>query len=342
MPGTAMRALKLLGLLVFMVGCQMAVPAEEQIPDNTSRTLSSLREVDEHPLYTMTYYGDYEDAATVSSVPRHPQRGATGREAVHSCSTVVARNEQGEVLMGRNFDWIHRAALLLYADSSTGHASVSMVDIAYMGFENGIPDDADRAALLDAPYWPMDGMNEQGLAVSQMSVPQANLTADPERTTYGSLEIIRLLLDHAATVSEALDLLAKVNIDWEGGPTLHYLVADASGESAVIEFVGGEMVVTQEQLPWQIATNFTLYGTSPSSRGEICWRYNTAESILASAQGQISGETFLDMMAGISGDWGQAETMWTALYNLTTGEIDVVMGRDFEDVDAFSLMMAHE
>jgi hypothetical protein len=335
-------------LLILAAGCSTEPSAPPELPvgsdldadsglDDSSRTLDSLREVDEYPLYTMTFYGDYEIdgiAHTGSS-----QQLSTGMMPGHACSTIIARNERGEVLMGRNFDWIHRASLLLYTDSPTGYASVSMVDIAYMGFEDGIPADADKTPLLDTPGWPMDGMNEHGLAVSQMSVPRADLTEDPERHTYGSLEVIRLLLDDAATVSEAIDLVSEINIDWEGGPTLHYLVADASGDSAVIEFVGGEMVVTREQVPWQIATNFTLYGTSPSNRGNLCWRYGAAEEILSPANGQLSDEAFLETIASLSGDWGQSETMWTVVYNLTAGKIEVVMGRDFTDVDTFSLEM---
>ena len=334
-------AVKIIGLLCLMVlatGCLHSAPVDTPTPDDISRTLNSLQEVDDFPLYTMTYYGDYGFDDEGVAQTRGQQRLASGTAAPdHSCSTVVARNERGEVLVGRNFDWIHRAGLLLYTDSPSGYASASMVDIAYQGFENGIPADADRTPLLDTPSWPMDGMNEHGLAVSQMAVPQANLATDPEQDTYGSLEVIRLLLDHAATVSEGVDLLKGVNIDWEGGPYLHYLVADATGASAVVEFVGGEMVVTQEQVPWQIATNFTQYGTSPLHRGDLCWRYGAAEAILSPLNGQLSDEAFLEMMAGIAGDWGQAETMWTVVYNLTTGSIRVVMGREFEDVDEFAL-----
>jgi penicillin V acylase-like amidase (Ntn superfamily) len=76
-----------------------------------------------------------------------------------------------------------------------------------------------------------------GLAVGMMAVDEADSGADPAKATLGELEVIRLLLDRAANVGEALDLLESVNIDFSGGPPLHYFIADASGKSAVVEFV---------------------------------------------------------------------------------------------------------
>ena len=41
-------------------------------------------------------------------------------------------------LFGRNFDWRYSPALLLFTDrpAAGGYASVSMVDIAYLGFDD--------------------------------------------------------------------------------------------------------------------------------------------------------------------------------------------------------------
>jgi hypothetical protein len=318
-----------------------ATPTESDPADDAARTLASLREVDDFPLYVMTYYGGYgfDDYLATGLFPRHSAASAEPLRG-GACSTVLARLDNGEVVVGRNLDWIHRASLLLYADPPEGYASVSMVDIAYLGFEEGVPEGADASALLEAPYWPMDGMNEHGLAVTQMAAPFADLDVDPAAPTLGSLAVIRLLLDQARTVDEGIDLLRGINIDWEGGPPLHYMVADASGESALIEFIEGEMVIVEDALPWQVATNFNQYGTDPEVRGGICWRYGQAAGALAEPGSAPAYEDLFNIVAGIAGDWGDAETMWTVFYNLTTGRIEVVMGRDFEDVERFALPLA--
>ncbi len=146
-------------------------------------------------------------------------------------------------LYGRNFDWQYSPALLLFTDPPDGYASVSMVDMEYLGFSGqsflnltDLPLE-DIEALLQAPYLPFDGMNEHGLAIGMAAVPDGDMQADPARETRGSLGIIREMLDHARDAEEAVDILMKYNIDFEGGPPLHYLMADAKGKSVLVEFL---------------------------------------------------------------------------------------------------------
>ena len=47
---------------------------------------------------------------------------------------------------------------------------------------------------------------------------------------------VRLLLDRAATVDEALDLLARYDMHHAIGSAFHFHIADASGTSAVVEW----------------------------------------------------------------------------------------------------------
>ena len=49
--------------------------------------------------------------------------------------------------------------------------------------------------------------------------------------------MIRLVLDRAASLAEAVAIFRRTAVDFTGGPPLHYLVADATGASAVIEYV---------------------------------------------------------------------------------------------------------
>jgi len=122
-----------------------------------------------------------------------------------------------------------------------------MVDIAYLGFGGtrattltGLPL-AERQSLLDALLWPFDGMNEHGLVVGMAAVPPGQMHPDPDKETIGSLGVIRKMLDHARDVDEAVAILQNYNVDVESGPPLHYLIADPSGCSALVEFYEGEM-----------------------------------------------------------------------------------------------------
>jgi penicillin V acylase-like amidase (Ntn superfamily) len=109
----------------------------------------------------------------------------------------------------------------------------------------------ERRALLDAPSMPFDGMNEKGLAVGMAAVPPGDMPYDPWKTTLNELEVIREILDHAATVDEAIDILGSFNIDM-GEVPIHYLIASASDGSALVEFYRGEMVVFRNESPCQV------------------------------------------------------------------------------------------
>ena len=72
---------------------------------------------------------------------------------------------------------------------------------------------------------------------------------DAKKVTLDSLEIIRLLLDNATEVDEALAFFDDYNIDWGSGPPVHYLIADASGDSAVVELIDGSAWSRAARIP---------------------------------------------------------------------------------------------
>ena len=255
--------------LLLLVGCDRTSVGPEYFRDMglsqaDSRTLASLKRINDHPFYTMRYYGEYD----VWSEPEAAGPGAMipitsihGNLEPWACSCFAALSGGGDRLMGRNFDWYDHLALLLYTDPPDGYASVSMVDLYHFGYrDDRLPDIArNRLDLLDTPQLPIDGMNEMGLAIGLSAIPRATPPYVPGRTTVGDVGIIRIALDHAADVEEAIGLFGSYNIATHE-PPLHYLLADSSGHSAVIEFVEGEMIVRRNSDPWQVSTNFILTG----------------------------------------------------------------------------------
>jgi hypothetical protein len=290
--------------------------------------------VDGYPLYVMRYYGDYdlEKYARRGDRPAAPSplAQAAGRWA---CTTFTALNDGGDYTLGRNFDWYDHMALLLYTDPLDGWASVSMVDLSYLGFDPDDVSDANLSKLLRAPYWPFDGMNEHGLAVGMMAVPHAEGGIDDSKATIGSLTAIRLMLDHAKDVDEAVSLLDRYNIDFYGGPPVHYLVSDAGRESAVIEFLDNKMVVIRCDSLWQVATNFIIAGYAFDDSPSECWRYNTAYNTLAAKNGIIGSEEAMALLGGCS----QPITMWSVVYAGDSGGITVVAGRQYASPHRFTM-----
>jgi len=242
-------------------------------------TLSSLEKVDDYPPYTMLYHGPYL-ARTSSAVEQLVRMRAWVRPD-WGCSLFAALGDADNMLYGRNFDWEYSPALLLYTDPPDGYASASMVDLAYM-FETSaevqnlteLPP-TERIALLETPAWPFDGVNEMGLVVGMAAVPaDGNMQIDPEKETIYSLPMIREMLDHAANVEQAVALLESYNIIF-GGPPLHFLLADSTGHSALVEFYQGEMVVTYNEQPWQMATNFLCAPEGGCNKGKCQHLYGS-------------------------------------------------------------------
>jgi hypothetical protein len=303
------------------------------------RTLASFRKVDDFPLYTISYYGDYdlEDYLQEGLWTGHQSQSQGTRDG-QACTCFAALNENGDFIFGRNFDWHTVSALLLFTNPPDGYASVSMVDITYFGYGTEEPSWIDRIRLLDAPYWPFDGMNERGLTVGMMAVPHAKASDDPQKVTVGSLLAIRLMLDYAKDVDEAISLLRSYNVDFAGGPPVHYLISDSSGGSAVVEFIDGEMSIIRSSEPWQVATNFVISGVSPGDAKASCRRYREAYETLEQVEGHISREDAMALLEYVS----QSHTKWSIVYDLTSGDIQVAMGRKYNEVKTFQLELKDE
>jgi hypothetical protein len=306
-----------------------AVNAENEIA-----TLSSLEQVDDYPLYTMRYYGEYDFRRTAQL----PVEKTAVSKPNWACALFTVLLDDDHLLYGRNFDFDFSPALLAFTDPPDGYASVSMVDMAYLDLREEAVSNLtelpleDREGLLDAPLIPFDGMNEHGLAVGMAAVSPGDMKADPAKETFGSLGIIREMLDHARDVDEAVAILESHNIDFTDGPPLHYLIADADRKSVLVEFYRGKMYIIENEQPWHLATNFLLSSVEDPQDGN-CWRYDTINTRLNEAQGMLDTESAMDLLREVSQDI----TQWSLVYQMARGEVSVAMGRDYAQVHTFRI-----
>jgi linear amide C-N hydrolase (choloylglycine hydrolase family) len=300
---------------------------------NPARSLLSFHKMDDHPLYTMHLYNNFEQYDQLQEQHAQPPT-IQHAESSWACSVFNAADLDGARLLGRNFDWNHSPALLLFNHPREGYDSVTMVDISYLGFDLRDPGLIKRSQALNAVHIPFDGMNEAGLAVGMNAISHAEGRLDPKNPTIGSLAPIRLVLDHAASVEEALALLQNYNIDFWGETPIHYLIADASGRSVIIEYIDNQMRVLEPETPgWQVSTNFLLSEHAASQWPQLCHRYRIADETLAQNDGRLDADSAMSLLEDVS----QGSTRWSVIYHMNTGEIDLVMGRDYEDVLHFEL-----
>ncbi len=331
----------------------MSVPRGSQTPDE-QKTLGSLEVVNDHPLYQMTFYGDY---------PRYLQMKkrfywAMGFPEPH-CTSFAALNPEGHTILGYNNDMFSpQPILLLFTHPTDGYASISISDIggSVPGFTKSrtpFDSDFDRSLLLYAPYSTQTGMNEMGLAVSTMNDPQGSWKIDPEKDTVGAAEARRLILDHARDVEDAISLLSQRNVSYVGTSVSHLLIADRLGHSAILEWVDGEMKVTRNQQPWQVSTNFRVYGADEIIKADLSqyqagketpedscarnhWRYATAWETLRKAGGLLSPQQSMDLLQTVS---FANITQFSIVYDLTTGEVQIVTDRNYPEAHHYQLEM---
>jgi hypothetical protein len=285
----------------------------------------------------MRYYGPYtSDLLLRSGVEEAVYKRIRQVAMPEACTCFAGLSAESDRIFGRNFDWDDHPALLLFTDPPNGYASISVVDIYYLGYDIEGSSEIGRASLLLAPLLPFDGMNEAGLAVGMMAVSHAWDRDDPQKPTVESLRAIRMLLDRASSTEQAISLLRDYDIVF-AGPPLHYLISDASGDSAVVEFIDGEMEVITNDQPWQVATNFHLTEIQPDGANAPCRRYNAAYEALAAANGSVSPSEAMDILQRVS----MPSTLWSAVYDMTTGEVVLVMDREYDRVLSFHLPMRH-
>ncbi|WP_405108424.1 linear amide C-N hydrolase [Micromonospora sp. NBC_01405] len=277
--------------------------ASRQSAAEAEQTLASLRKVDDLPMWEMTFVGDYDPTVGTDAAPPSP----------FGCSLFAAWGDRSRPLFARNFDWEANPALVLRTDPPDGYATVTLVDMSYLGV--GADPTGDRR-LLDAPLLPFDGMNERGLAVGLAADDAATARPEAGKPTVGSVRILRLVLDQAATVDEAVAVFGRHNLDFEGGPPLHYLLADATGASAVVEFVDGALRVEKGRGSWQALTNVPVVGV-PEDKRRTDHRYGVLAAALAKAGGVVDDRAALELL----NDVRQGHTRWSVTYGLRTGEI---------------------
>ncbi|MHC4475884.1 MAG: LamG-like jellyroll fold domain-containing protein [Planctomycetota bacterium] len=339
------KALKitLLVLVVLTIALVASLTFVADIQLDDLRSLNTIRKVDDYPLYVMRYYGDYglKDTQTgrgFKGVWKFVYEQLRPQDPDSKCSCFSAMNKQADRVFGRNYDWHNtNAALLLFTDPPDKYASVSMVDITYFDFDPIEPGLLDYLFLIGTPYLPTDGMNECGVTVAAMSVPQADGGNDPNKETLGISCLMRQILDRASSVNEAIALTEQYNVVFTYGPKVHLLISDASGNAAIIEFIDGSPTVVKNTEPFQVCTNFIISGRDIEQvlKSSWSWRYNTMYTALQGSQSRVTSEQPMELLKNVS----QNSTIWSAVYGQSTGKIQLAMGKDYEHVYEFSLKM---
>ena len=239
-----------------------------------------------------------------------------GNLETFNCTSFQAAQADGDGFWyGRNYDYYKNPTLVTISRPKKGYASIAVSDMSHFGYGlDKLPVKfMGKVNCLAAIYAPVDGINEKGLCTSIMALPGQAACQENGSHKVGTTIIMRLWLDRCATVQEALDLAATLDIrhDAAVGSGYHYMIADASGDCAVLEFDKEDgwksMVVRKDPSEKSmLVTNHLLspkyYTTVPdiavgNPHSKSWWRYETASAYLAGHSGTLSLEQAQECLA---------------------------------------------
>ena len=158
------------------------------------------------------------------------------------CTRAMWPDAAGAVLVGRNMDWADQFDTYLWAfpKGMTRHDGVG----------GTLTWTARYGSLVASAYdlMTVDGFNEAGLGAHQLFLPESHYgTPDGSRPTLTLAVWMQYILDNFATVADAVGWIAETQLQiveqrdpFSGiALTLHLGLEDASGDSAIVEYLDG-------------------------------------------------------------------------------------------------------
>ncbi len=357
-------------LLVLVLAGAIAVWA---VWGSELRTLASFHKIVERDdahldgsVYEMTVHGGYyfddflaqggasTDAELISFITGNLTKGMIDigfQPPDVACSSFTATLDNGHRIFGRNYDYSKTNTCIVYTNPGNGrHASVSTVDLQFLGLsvDEDITGLMDKITCLAAPYIPFDGMNDAGVSCAIYMTYQGpdgsvSTNQNTDKPDITSTTMLRLILDYAGSVEEAVELVSAYDLHDSATSSYHYMVADATGRSAILEWVGDKdatdtdgsvrqlRVTYNDQDPlaldpdWQSVTNFVVvpgyYDNETDMKGLD--RYQHIQAQLDAAGGVLPDTaSAMDILAQVgrrtwNNDDGNGCTVHSVVYDLT-------------------------
>ena len=350
-------------------------PAQLLRTRQQARTVKSLTELEEGRFFRLDYKADYrlQDFIEADLASKEAVQGGVAQMLLDfssmpagslaalrpACSAFQAVTPDGEVIYGRNFDYDFDdgSAIVMRTRPRGAYRSMSLVSMDHVGLSGAQLSDGetDLSMLVAAPYAMMDGMNEKGLAVSVLALTGGGCACQYEEGKHAVMTtvLMRLLLDRAATVEEALSLCRNYNFfadgEQRGVPSgdktnYHFLLSDASGRSVVLEYVRdgglkGNGPWVMKVLEERCVTNFYLAeGWRSVIRPDK--RYDVLLQTLAEKQAVMTESEAMALLQAVSqkaSRRGDVRTQWSVVYNLTRRTATICPAGDYSHPYSVSL-----
>src|SRR6187397_2192315 len=257
----------------------------------------------------------------------------------YACTTFFI-NKNGQMVFGRNYDWVTDAGMV--CTNLKGLSKISMKTETGETI-NWISKYGSITFNQYGKEFPTGGMNEKGLVVELMWLDETKYPAADTRPAIGVLQWIQYQLDNCTTIDEIIATDKKLRISPTGTTPLHYLIADANGKAATIEFLYGKMVVHKgRDLSFPVLTNNTYEESvksvknSSSNGNNSLERFGEACKMIQQLNTNNIAKPLTDYAFDILGEVAQGDfTKWSIVYNITNKTIQFKTNR-FKQIKTIS------
>lgn len=380
----------------FLIGCdetnkQVKEPTTENTaayvtnPDNLAMITSLIPLDTLGCLYEMDYTADYKlddilkagvsdleslmNFVAVNLFDSIPQTSPISGYGTGCSMFAATESTSGDKLMGRNYDFCHVEngkevpipAIVLKTAPKNGKKAICMLDGYWLGYQRGFYNDgkSDLSMLITAPYTILDGINEDGLAMGVLHLEgNPAIQTDPDKPSIWNTIAMRMIIDKASTVDEAIELLKQYNMSMvsPANGSYHYFLADANGDYAIVEY-GYNSVDDFDKNPDKFVvlkgeehsyvTNFyvdpaiegdTLLG-SGSNHGKA--RYEILRDKLTMNVYKLTAKEAMELLCAASSkpkpEENTSHTQWSAVYNLSKRTLNFSILQEYEKSYSFTL-----
>ncbi len=191
--------------------------------------------------------------------------GVAISQTAEACTRVLWNDNGLATLVGRTMDWPETTEPQLVVFPRGMKRNGGLVGTETVVKVNPAKWTSKYASIVTPIYGigTADGFNEAGLAMHMLYLKHTDFgPRDPSKPGVQAGLWGQYVLDNAATVDQALALLKKVQVVMAEAhghkATVHLALEDASGDSAILEYINGKLVVHHGR-QYQVMTNDPPY-----------------------------------------------------------------------------------
>ncbi len=194
---------------------------------------------------------------------------------INPCTTFVLKTKK-ELFFGRNLDWVSDIGMIMVNQKNVDKQSLVFPP--------------EKSAEWTSKYgsitfnqfgkeFPFGGINEEGLII-EVLVSEAEYPEADERPVVNELQWVQYQLDNCKTVNEVIATDKVIRIG-QTNELLHYLICDADGNVAAVEFIGGKMVVYKgKDLSKPVLVNDPYESSVEGCKNGEMGRFGTAADLI--------------------------------------------------------------